>query len=261
MSNQSASWRTNFKFQDRVFGICDFEHCNLFGICNLEFVIYIIIPAYNEEASIGPLVRDIFSLDDGMRVIVVDDGSSDRTGELAKEAGATVLSHLVNRGQGAALKTGTDDALRQGAEIIVHFDADGQFDPRDIGRLVEPVRKGEVEVALGSRFLDKATVGAVPWSKRWVILPIARLVNFLFTGLWLTDAHNGFRALSRRAAELIEITQDRMAHNSEIVAQIKKHRLPFREVPVAVHYREYGQGAAGGLAIVKDLLLGKISKS
>lgn len=263
-------------------------------------MIYIIIPAYNEEKAIGPVARDIFSLYPApfqknnsfsercgvypeARVVVVDDGSSDRTAELAQEAGALVLSHLINRGQGAALRTGTEYALSKGAEIIVHFDADGQFDPRDIGRLIEPVRKGEAEVVLGSRFLGKGREsgvppcpacpdewsgrgglrggGRIPLSKRYLILPVARLVNFLFTGLWLSDAHNGLRVLSRRAAEMIEITQDRMAHNSEIVAQIKKHRLSFREVPVAVRYREYGQGLGGGFKILRDLLVQRISNS
>ncbi len=218
--------------------------------------VHVIIPAYNEAATISQVVREIrYGLPDA-DVIVVNDGSKDKTMELAKTAGARVLKHLLNRGQGAALRTGTEYSLAQRAEIIVHFDADGQFETKEIKQLIEPIESGEVEVMLGSRFLKKEN--QLPFSKKYLILPIARLVNFLFTGLWLSDAHNGLRALSSRAAELIQIKQDRMAHNSEIVREIKKHHLSFKEIPMTVHYHRYGQGMGGAVAIIKDLILGKL---
>lgn len=217
-------------------------------------LVHIVIPAYNEAATVGRVVEEVKRAVFAAEVIVVDDGSKDGTAELAKKAGARVLSHLFNRGQGAALATGTEYALRQGADVIVHFDADGQFEAKDVARLIEPIIKGEAEVVLGSRFLQKKN--QLPFSKKYLILPVARLINFLFTGLWLSDAHNGFRAFSRRAAELIQIKQDRMAHNSEIVREIKTHRLSFREVPVTVHYHEYGQGMTGGLGIIWSLVIG-----
>lgn len=215
---------------------------------------FVIIPAYNEEKTIAPVVRGVFASNPGVQVVVVDDGSSDKTARLAKEGGAIVLQHIINRGQGAALQTGNTYALRAGADVIVHFDADGQFEPQEIGSLIAPIERGEAEVVLGSRFLQDNTV---PWSKKYLVLPAARLVNFIFTGLWLSDAHNGFRAMTRRATETIKISQDRMAHNSEIVRQIKENKLSFVEVPVTVRYHRYGQGIGGGFKIIKDLLFGK----
>ena len=216
--------------------------------------VFIIIPAYNEEKTIALVVRGVFTSNPGVQVVVVDDGSSDKTARLAKESGAVVIQHVINRGQGAALQTGNDYALKAGAEVIAHFDADGQFEPREISKLVEPIVQAEADVVLGSRFLKNNTI---PLSKKYLVLPTARLVNFIFTGLWLSDAHNGFRVMAARAAGLIKINQDRMAHNSDIVRQIKEDNLSFIEVPVTVHYHRYGQGLGGGLKIVKDLLFGK----
>lgn len=213
----------------------------------------IVIPAYNEEEKIRSVLRGVFSLYPLAQVVAVDDGSTDKTAMLAREAGATVVRHLVNRGQGSALATGTAYALQSDAEVIIHFDADGQMDAGEIKQLAEIIERGEAEVILGSRFLRS---NKIPWSKQWLILPMARLVNFLFTGLWLSDAHNGFRALSANAARRIVINQDRMAHNSEIVRQIRTLGLKFKEMPMTVRYHCYGQGLGDGLKIIKELLFG-----
>lgn len=218
--------------------------------------VFVVIPAYNEAEKIGPVVRDIFSLYQDFKIVVVDDGSTDATTQVAKDAGAQVLKLLLNRGQGASLSIGTEFAVKEGADAIVHFDADGQFEPKEIKELIKPIINKECDVVLGSRFLNKNSV-SIPWSKKYLILPIARVVNFLFTGLWLTDAHNGFRIISCHAAQAIKITQDRMAHNSDIIAQIRKNKLVFKELPVTVYYAEYGQGISGGIKIIKDLLLQK----
>ena len=217
--------------------------------------VFVVIPAFNEEKNICPVVRDIFSLYPDFKIIVVDDGSNDKTATMARNCGAIVLQHLINRGQGAALKTGTDYALRLGGEIIVHYDADRQFEPKEIGPAVAIVKKGQTEIVLGSRFLSKQN--NLPWSKKRIILPLARLVNFLFTGRWLSDAHNGFRVLSHRAATLMDIRQDRMAHNSEIVRLIKENNLSFQEQPITVYYHQYGQSFGGGVKIIKDLIIGR----
>lgn len=213
------------------------------------------IPAYNEEKNIEAVVKAVRGENPDYRVVVVDDCSSDRTAELARQSGAVVLRHLINRGQGAALRTGTDFSLRQGAQVVVHFDADGQFEAKEIAGLTAPITRGETEAVLGSRFL--APGNRVPWSKSRFILPLGRLVNFLVAGRWLSDAHNGFRAFSAKAARLVTIEQDRMAHGTEIVDKIIRHRLTFKEVPVTVRYHRYGQGWLGGITIVKDLILGK----
>jgi len=220
--------------------------------------VFVIIPAFNEEKNIPTILKDIFSLYPDFKIVVVDDGSTDATFNTAKENGAIVLKHIINRGQGAALKTGTDYALRQGAEIIVHFDADRQFEPKEINLMIEPILKDGVSAVLGSRFLSSKN--NLPWTKKRIILPLARVINFLFTGCWLSDAHNGFRALSRSMAELLDLKQDRMAHNSEIIRLIKKNKMPFQEKGVTVYYYRYGQNWRGGLRIVKDLIIGNFLK-
>jgi glycosyltransferase involved in cell wall biosynthesis len=169
-----------------------------------------------------------------------------------------VLKHAVNRGQGAALQTGNEFAIKKGAQAVVHFDADGQFNPADILPALQMMREGNVDVVLGSRFLD--TRSRIPWTKKYILLPISRLINRFLTGLYLTDVHNGFRILSRRALEKINISQDRMAHNSDIVKQIKEKGLVYIEHPVEVVYHEYGQGLSGGVQILQDIAKAKIFK-
>lgn len=214
-------------------------------------MLFVIVPAYNEEQQIGRVIGDLFS--HGLKnIVVVDDGSTDNTAEVASQAKAIVLRHEINRGQGAALQTGNEYALERGANWVAHFDADGQFNPADIADALTLMRNKNTEVILGSRFLDNRS--KIPWTKKYLILPVSKFINWLFTGLRLTDAHNGFRILSRRALEKINISQDRMAHNSEIVRQIKQHGLTFAEHPVQVNYFEYGQGVGGGLKIIGEIL-------
>jgi len=218
---------------------------------------WVIVPAYNEEQKIGRVVRGLF--EHGFNhVVVIDDGSGDNTAQVAHEAGAIVLKHIFNRGQGAALSTGNRYCQKVGAQSVVHFDGDDQFDPVDIAPALEFLKNNNAKVLLGSRFLDKKS--QVPFFKKNIILPVSRLINYFLTGVKLTDAHNGFRILTREALEKIEITQDGMAHNSEIVAQIKKYQLPFVEFGVTVKYNEYGQGVRGGLKILWDWLVDKFIK-
>jgi len=218
-------------------------------------MIFIVIPARDEEGRIGRVVRGLFERG-WNKTVVVDDGSADRTAAEAEAAGAIVLRHPFNRGQGAALQTGDEYALAQGAEAVVHFDGDGQFNPDDVAPALAKLKEKNLDAVLGSRFLDGRS--RVPFFKKYFLLPLARFVNRLLTGVRLTDAHNGFRVLSRRALEKIKITQDGMAHNSEIVEKLKRAGLAFAEFPVEVTYSEYGQGAAGGLKILRDWFFGKI---
>lgn len=220
-------------------------------------MVYIVVPAYNEINNIGRVVRGLF--EHGYKnILVVNDGSLDETYYEAIQAGAQVISHCLNRGQGAALQTGNEYCLEAGAEYIVHFDADNQFNPADIGPALGLMREKNIDVILGSRFLDSRS--DIPFFKKYFILPVARLINNVFTGLHLSDAHNGFRILNRRAAEKIQISHDGMAHNSDIVAQIKKHDLNFAECPVEVRYYRSGQGVTQGIKILADLFIGKFSK-
>lgn len=216
----------------------------------------VIIPAHNEEKSIGRVIRGLFE-NGFMDIVVVDDASTDGTVKEAEKAGVKVLKLKINRGQGAALETGDEYARTVGAEATVHFDGDDQFSPADAKAAVEFLQKNNLDVVLGSRFLDNRS--KIPFLKKFLILPIGRWINFVFTGVLLTDVHNGFRVLSQNALQKISITQDRMAHNTEIIQQIRKNHLNFKEFPVEVRYHEYGQGVGGGVKIVYDLVIGLFS--
>jgi len=220
--------------------------------------IAVIIPAYNEAERVGETVRSVLCLgEENLEVVVVDDGSIDGTADVAGFAGAVVVQHALNRGQGAALQTGAEWALARNADCIVHFDADGQFDARDIIRAVELLQKSGKDIILGSRTLIEND--DIPKTKQYLIHPIARVINWAFTGMWLTDVHNGFRVFSREATKKITIQQDRMAHGTEIISLIRHRKLKLKEMPVKVKYNEYGQGLRGGFKILGDLMLGWFS--
>jgi polyprenyl-phospho-N-acetylgalactosaminyl synthase len=213
--------------------------------------IWVVIAAYNETNVIARVVGDVARR--GYRVVVVDDGSSDGTADRASAA-SIVVRHPVNLGQGAALQTGIDYALQQGAAVVVTFDADGQHRAADIERLVAALREARADFALGSRFLGTAV--DLPPLRR-VLLRAATAFTQLTTGLRLTDTHNGLRAMTRRGAERIRLRQNRMAHASEILAQIAASGLPYVEVPVQIEYTAYslakGQRLNDALAILLDL--------
>ena len=217
--------------------------------------IYIIIPCFNEAPNLAEAISR--AKDYGL-VIVVDDGSTDNSFEIARNSGVIVLRHFLNRGQGASLETGNRYAYAHGADAVVHFDSDGQHRAEEIPRLVEPILTSGYDAILGSRFLDGKT--KTPFLKKWLILKPAVWFQNLLLGVKLTDAHNGFRALSRRALERISIKQDGMAHASEIVEQIKEKGLKYQEVPVTIIYNEFGQGFLGGIRILRDILFGKLNK-
>ncbi len=216
-------------------------------------MIVALVPAFNEAKQIGSVVRSLFNHVD--KVVVIDDASSDETMIEAREVGAIVLRHELNRGQGAALQTGHDYALEIGADYVVHFDGDGQFDAADIKPALEKLKQVKADVLFGSRFLDRRS--RIPCLKRYIILPLGRIFNRCFWQLKLSDAHNGFRILNRRALEKIKISQERMAHATEIPALAKKYNLRYIEFPVKVTYHKYGQGMHTGLGVVKDLFLAK----
>jgi glycosyltransferase involved in cell wall biosynthesis len=221
--------------------------------------VYVVIPAYREAAVLGATLEGL--LDSGYSIVVVDDGSPDDTQEVLRRFPVHNLRHPVNMGQGAALQTGVDYALLQGADLIVHFDADGQHPPDRIPAMLAPLEAGECDITTGSRFLDSATMRLVPPARR-LLLRAAVIVSGLLTRVWLSDAHNGFRALTRRAAQQIRFRENGSAHATEFLDQARHAGLRIREVPVAIRYTEYsrqkGQRAADSVNILIDVLLRKV---
>lgn len=224
---------------------------------NLDVVdrTWVVVPVYNEGAVVGDVVRGIRTV--FPNVVCVDDGSTDNSAREVLQAGAVLVQHPINLGQGAALQTGIDYALRRpGAEYFVTFDSDGQHQVEDALAMVRRLRDEQLDVVIGSRFLDgRSNVGLL---KR-IVLRLAVVFERFATGLKLTDAHNGLRALNRKAATAIHIEQNRMAHASEIPAQIARHHLRYAEHPVQVIYTEYskskGQSVWNSINILSDLFI------
>ncbi len=219
--------------------------------------VWIVVPAYNEADRLPATLR---ILERHYRnIVIVDDGSTDRTFDLASRFDVWCLSHVGNCGQGAALQTGISFALQRGAEIIVTFDADGQHRVEDIESVVAPIRQRDSDVTLGSRFLGRAI--GMTWG-RWFVLKLGVLVTRCLSRLPVTDTHNGLRAFSRQAAEQVQITMNGMAHASEILDELGRSKLRVREVPVTISYSaetlRKGQSSWHGLAILCQLLLARL---
>jgi len=217
--------------------------------------IWVVVPAYNEADVIGGVISRLRA--HGYRIVCVDDGSSDDTAVVAERYGADVLVHPFNLGQGAALQTGIDYALLEGADYVCTLDADGQHDADDLPRLIAALDEQGADFAVGSRFLGDAV--GMPGGRR-ALLGAATIFTRLTTGLALTDTHNGIRAMTRRAAERIQLRQERMAHASEILMQIRSSGLAVVEVPVTVSYTAYslgkGQTFSSAFRVLADLAAG-----
>ncbi len=217
-----------------------------------------VIPAYNEEKNIRASIIDAGNFVD--EVVVVDDYSSDKTRSIAFDAGAYVLHHIINRGQGASLQTGTDYADKiLKADVIVHFDADGQMCGEDIPGMIEHIKTGKADIVLGSRFLGE--VRDIP-TIRLIALKGSILMTTILSGINLSDTHNGFRALSRKAFTEMRIGIDRMAHASEILDLIKVKKIKFIEHPVTIKYskervQSRDSSAIRAINVLKDFLKGK----
>lgn len=219
---------------------------------------FAVIPCYNEGPVLRKTLENVLAL--GIcEIVVVDDGSVNEVHQYISDLPVHCLRHCINLGQGAALQTGMDYAKKMGADAVIHFDADGQHDAEDIQRFLDAL--DDCDIALGSRFLRKEDTAAVPFGKR-MMLRTARIVNLIFSGLWLTDAHNGFRALGKKALDSIDLTENRMAHATEILGQIRRAKLKVKELPVRINYTEYskakGQKWYNSLNIILDLIISRI---
>jgi len=220
---------------------------------------WVVIAAYNEAKVLRPVVEGVLGV--VPNVVVVYDGSRDHTAAEAIGGGATVLRHIVNLGQGAALETGIRYALAHGADFVFTYDADGQHSPHGLYDLARVQAETGADVVLGSRFLGRAE--RMPAARR-ILLKAAVAFTRLHCGLPVTDTHNGLRLFTRRAASLIRLTQPRMAHASEILSQIRTHHLQFAEAPVTVSYSEYslekGQSMGDAFRILLDILYSSLTR-
>ncbi len=198
----------------------------------------VVIPAYNEAESVAGVVKAIPGKVCGVKteVLVVDDGSRDGTGEVAERAGAAVARHVINRGGGAALRTGYRLMADAGAEVVVTLDADGQHLPSEMERLVKPVLDGEVDVAHGSRVLGQAEPNAR--SRELGIIFFNRLVS-LITRTRVSDCSNGYRAVRASVLPQLVLRQEQF-HTSEFMIEAIKRGIPAKEIPVTVAKRTYG---------------------
>lgn len=217
--------------------------------------VWLIVPLFNEAA----VVRDVVASARATfpHIVCVDDGSSDASVDEAKAGGAIVLRHPINLGQGAALQTGIEFARAQmGAEYFVTFDSDGQHLVSDAEAMVLRLREEPYDIIVGSRFLDGRTDAG---RLKKLVLRIAVMFERISTGVRLTDAHNGLRAFNRTAAFALNIRQNRMAHASEIVAQIGEHHLRYDEQPVHIVYTDYsrskGQSLWNSVNILSELFI------
>jgi glycosyltransferase involved in cell wall biosynthesis len=219
----------------------------------------VVVPMYNEAEIVADVVADLraeFPL-----VVCVDDGSTDASADRARSAGATVLVHRVNLGQGGALQTGLDFIRqRTAAEHAVTFDADGQHRVCDAVAMVDHARATGVDVVLGAR---EATPGAS--LSRRVLLSLALRYSRLNSGLDLSDTHNGLRVLSRRALETIRLRQTGMAHASELETIIATRGLSWTEFPVVISYSDYsrakGQSNLNAFNIAYDMTVARLIAS
>jgi len=244
---------------------------------------FIIIPAYNEARRISHVISDIReAYGNQYKIVVVNDGSSDNTASIAEKLDVKVLKHSINRDQGAALVTGTKYALSKGADYVLHFDADGQHSVKSIGKLISPLEGGKVDVVLGSRFLndfekvEERLNGVFTWvwqtflrvwntknipTMRRVLIFGNIIVNTLLTGVLLSDAHNGLRSFSRKAAEIMRIRHDGKAHATEYISEIHANKLSYIEVPVDIFYNQAekrSQNFFDGVSILKDIIIKRI---
>ena len=219
--------------------------------------VYVTIPLYNDEKMILNVIKSLNN-NGYENIVVVDDGSEDKGYEKVMENTHTTLAkHIINRGQGAALQTGAEIAISNGAKYIVHFDSDGQHDAKDLDHMLDKLVRGKYDIVLGSRFLQK---NDIPFKKR-ILLKGGIIFTYALSHIWLTDVHNGLRIMTAETAKRMNLQHDRMEHASEILDKIGLLNLKYAEVPVTIHYTKYsmskGQSIFNSLSIAWKLILAK----
>ncbi len=218
----------------------------------------IVVPAFNESKVIENVLKSLPKSIRGIsqiETVVINDGSQDNTSHVAKKANVFVLDHILNRGAGAATRTGIDFAKGRGADIIVTFDADGQHNCADIEKIIRPILGEKADLVIGSRLKKKQKMPIDRFILNW----LSNIVTFLVFGAFSTDTQSGLRAFSKGAARLIDFKSDRMEFSSEIILEAKRHNLTVEEVAVSAIYTPYsrskGQKNANALPIFIRTLL------
>lgn len=215
----------------------------------------VVLPAYNEERFVSGVIRSCLDLGFD-QVIVVDDGSIDDTAKNAVKSGAVVVSHLINRGVGAATQTGLSAARMMGADIAVTMDADGQHLAKDIPSLVDSLDKNGADIVIGSRFLNREN--SVPPVRRFFNL-IANLITLMLSGTYVSDSQSGMKAFSKQVLERINITSNGYEFCSEIIREARYFGFKIVEVPISVNYTDYsmskGQNFASGITTIFKLMI------
>jgi len=216
--------------------------------------VWIVIPAFNEAAVIGEVIADVRSVFD--HVVCVDDGSTDGTGETARRAGAHLVRHPINLGQGAAIQTGVEYARKQpGARVFATFDADGQHRVKDVAAMIDRLCAGDVDVVIGTRFSKDQGGSRPPFLKR-IVLQTATRLSPSGRRLGLTDTNNGLRVFNKKVADGLDIRMSGMSHANEFVMLIAENHWRVVEQPVEVLYTEYskskGQPLLNGVNIIFD---------
>ena len=228
----------------------------MFGIDSPYHDVWIVVPAFNEASVISDVIADVRIV--FPNVVCVDDGSGDDTGERALQAGAHVVRHPVNLGQGAAIQTGVEYARsRPGAAVFATFDADGQHRVKDVVRMIDRLTAEDLDIVIGTRF--GGSVPARMPALRRVLFPLIAKLSPASRTLHLTDAHNGLRVFGRTVADSLNITMSGMSHASEIISLIVENRWRVAEEPVEIIYTDYsmskGQPLVNGVNIIFDGLL------
>ena len=221
------------------------------------------MPAFNEASVIGEVIADVRAVFD--HVVCVDDGSGDATADRAFAAGAHVVRHPVNLGQGAAIQTGVEYARsRPGSALFATFDADGPHRVKDVVRMIDRLTADDLDIVVGTRFGNGRPPEAMPWLRR-LLFPLVAKVSPASRRLGLTDAHNGLRVFDRRVADELNLTMSGMSHASEFITLIVENDWKAGEEPVEILYTEYsmskGQPLVNGVNIIVDgLLRGRLRK-
>lgn len=219
-----------------------------------------IVPAHNCEKTIEKVVAGLRNSVDA--VIVIDDGSSDNTFEVAREAEAKVVRHGKKLGLGSALRTGFNDALSGGFDVVVTLDADGQHSPGDVTKLVNRIENGQCDMVIGSRLIDRSQWDKFPKTRLLGNKFLTYLTNFAAGAKVTTDSQSGYRAMTRTALEELKLISTHMSISSEIVVEVARAGFKIIEVPIEATYEDevsYQRFFKDPLSIVVLLLKKRLS--